>query len=373
MKKYLSLGISIILLSFLFTNCQDQAKTNKETTIFDKTDIYLTEMMDSLDIIGLNYAILINGKVVHKKAMGLANFELQVPMKENNLFAVASISKLFSSTALHRLLKDNDRSVDETVADFLPNRSDLPESWQNLTLKQLITHTSGIPDQIDYQIYLAPESDEFVIEGLKEKPFTSTPGEENKYNATGFMLVGLIIEELAGQDLETHMQENYFSKFNLTTANYGGFKKVVPNRVTSYRMLGEDFEIFPLNYSPTMYAAAGLNINMDELITWLQAVLDEKIVSKEYLETIWAPVRLNNNEFGAYGLGWETYDLGNNIWFTGHGGAGISSVRHYYKEDSSETVSVILLTNGAKKWIHSPDYLNIEIANYFIPGVSDSI
>ena len=78
----------------------------------------------------------------------------------------------------------------------------------------------------------------------------------------------------------------------------------------------------------------------------------KKIVNQEYLDTIWAPVNLNNNEPGAYGLGWESYDLGNNIWLTGHGGAGISSVRHYWKEGSSETVSVILLTNGAKNWIH---------------------
>ncbi len=361
----------IMLTSITTSFAQQQSKTNSEVSIFEKTDTYVEKMMDSLDIVGLNYCVLIDGKVMHKKAMGLANLEHQVPMTLDNLFAVASISKLFSSTALHQLLKETNRSVNETVGEFLPNRNDLPESWQNLTLKHLLTHTSGIPDQIDYQIYLAPQSDEFVIDALKDEPFTSTPGETTKYNATGFMLVRLIFEELAGQDFETYMQENYFDKFNLIGSNYGGFKKIVPNRVTSYQMLGENFEMFPLNYSSTMYAAAGLNINMDALIVWIQAVLDEKIVSKEQLATIWTPAKLNNGKDGYFGLGWETYKLNNGIWMTGHGGAGISSIRHYWNEGSDETVTVILLTNGARNWLRSPDDINMHIANYFMPGVLD--
>jgi len=372
MNKYITQLIILLIYCCIITSCQHQSKTNGEVIIFEKTDTYVKKMMDSLDIVGLNYCVLIDGKVMHKKAMGLANLEHQVPMTLDKLFAVASISKLFSSTALHRLLKDNNRSVDETVGEFLPNRKDLPESWQILTLKHLLTHTSGIPDQIDYQIYLAPESDEFVIDALKDKPFTSVPGETTKYNATGFMLVRMIIEDLAGQDFETHMQENYFDRFNLIKANYGGFKKMVPDRVKSYRMVGENLEMFPLNYSSPMYAAAGLNINIEELILWIQAVLDEKILSKEQLAAIWTPAKLNNNKDGFFGLGWETYELENKIWLTGHGGAGISSIRHYWKEDSTNTVTVILLTNGARSWVNSPDDINMGIANYFMPGVVDS-
>ena len=171
MNKYFTQLIILIIYCCFIASCQQQSKTNGDVIIFEKTDTYVKKMMDSLDIVGLNYCVLIDGKAMHKKAMGFANLEHQVPMTLDKLFAVASISKLFSSTALHRLLKDNNRSVDETVVEFLPNRKDLPESWKILTLKNLLTHTSGIPDQIDYQIYLAPESDEIVIDALKDKPF----------------------------------------------------------------------------------------------------------------------------------------------------------------------------------------------------------
>lgn len=372
MNKYITQLITLIIYCCFFASCQQQSKTNGKIIIFEKTDTFVKEMMDSLDIVGLNYCVLIDGKVMHKKAMGFANLEHQVSMTQDKLFAVASMSKLFSSTALHRLLKDNNRSVDETVGEFLPHRKELPESWKMVTLKNLLSHSSGIPDQIDYQVYLAPESDEVVIDALKDKPFTSAPGETTKYNATGFMLVRMIIEELAGSNFEIHMQKEYFDQFGLTKANYGGFKKFVPNRVKSYRMVGEALEMFPLNYAPPMYAAAGLNINMDELILWTQAVLNEKIVSKEALSNIWDPVILNNGKPGYFGLGWETYELENGIWMTGHGGAGISAIRHYWKENSLETVTIILLTNGARNWVNSPDDVNMGIANYFMPGIVDS-
>ncbi len=370
MKKIYCL-ILLVSITACKQQTEDTSKDQKKPSVYDQTDTYVSKMMDSLDIVGLNYAVLIDGKVMHKKAMGFANLEHQVPMTLDKLFAVASMSKLFSSTALHWLLKDNNRSVDETVGEFLPNKKDLPESWRNLTLKNLLSHTSGIPDQIDYQIYLAPESDEIVIDALKDKPFTSVPGETTKYNATGFMLVRMIIEELAGQDFESYMQAYYFDRFNLVKANYGGFKKYVPNRVKSYRMVGDNLEMFPLNYASPMYAAAGLNINIDELILWTQAVLNEKIVSKEALSSIWRPVTLNNGKPGFFGLGWETYELENGIWMTGHGGAGISAIRHYWKENSQDTVTIILLTNGARNWVNSPDDVNMGIANYVMPGIVD--
>lgn len=350
----------ILTIQFILTTsilCQ-----TIDNTIFNKTDNYLEEKIDSLEIVGANYAILQNGKLVHKNSFGLANIEHKIPMTLDKIFAVASISKMFSSIALHQLLNSQNRSVDETVSNFLPNRNDIPKSWKNLTLRQLLSHTSGIPDQIDYEIFLAPESEEFVIKAMSDKPFSSKPGEAAKYNATGFLLIRIIIEKLANQDFETFMIENYFNKLNLNSAVYGGFKKIVPNRVKSYRAINNYLEMFPLNYSPPMYAGAGLNINIIDLIKWFQALLNEEILSKKELLKIWTPVKLNNGDYGAFGLGWEAKILGYGYRMTGHGGAGISSFRHYWNEDSNESITVILLTNGAKNWGQGPNKLAFDIA-----------
>ncbi|MFD2568831.1 serine hydrolase domain-containing protein [Pseudotenacibaculum haliotis] len=360
MKKQL---VIFFLLTCLIGKSFAQAKNNN---VFSKIDAYLEETIDSLKIIGLNYAILVDNKIVHKNSFGLANAQLNVPMTIEKSFPVASISKLFSSVALYKLLSIHKRDVSETVEEFLPNRKDLPESWRKLTLKQLLSHTSGIPDQIDYQIYLAPESEKSVITAIKDKPFSSTPGTENKYNATGFLLIRAIIEKLANKEFESYMQSEYFDKFNLSSAKYGGFKKVILNRVTCYQNRNGNLEMFPLNYSPPMYAGAGLNVTIDDLIKWFQIVQKEKILTKEQLEEVWTPVKLNNGKDGYFGLGWEAYRLHGAYRMVGHGGAGISSFRHYWNEQTQQNVTVVLLTNGALNWRIRPNQINSQIATMML-------
>lgn len=365
MIKYFLL---ILLLTGIFiskSQCQNKS-IPVDKNVFNKTDTYLKEMIDSLNIVGLNYAVLIDDELVHENAFGLANLQLQEPMTLDNSFPVASISKLFSSVALHQLLGIHNRSVDETVADFLPGRNDLPESWRKLTLKQLLSHTSGLPDQIDYQIYLAPESEKMVIDALKDKPFSSKPGTESKYNATGFLLVRIIIEKLANQDFESYMQEQFFDKFGLSSAEYGGFKKVIPNRVTCYQSVNNELEMFPLNYSSPMYAGAGLNITIHDLTKWFQALQNEQILTRDQLENIWTPVQLNNGKYGNFGLGWEAYKFPDNYRMVGHGGAGISSFRHYWNEQTNKNVTVIILSNGAENRLFSPNRINAEIASVLL-------
>ncbi len=355
--------IIFILIGLTITTGSSQEIDDR---IFNKIDAYLENTIDSLQIVGLNYAILVDNNVVHKKSFGLSNAQLQVPMTLDNSFPVASISKLFSSVALYKLLSIHQREVSETVADFLPNRNDLPESWRKLTLEQLLSHTSGIPDQIDYQIYLAPENEKYVIDALRDKPFSSTPGTASKYNATGYLLLRIIIEKLANQDFESYMQTEYFDKFDLSSAKYGGFKKVIHNRVTCYQNSNHELEMFPLNYSSAMYAGAGLNITLTDLIKWFQVIQKEKVVTKEQLEKIWTPVKLTNGKDSYFGLGWESYRLQEGYRMVGHGGAGISSFRHYWNEHINQNLTVILLTNGALHWTVRPNQINLQIATMIL-------
>ena len=357
MKKQLAI---LLLINGLIGKSYTQ---ENDKNIFSKTDAYVESTIDSLKIVGLNYVILIDNEVVHKKSFGSAHAQLNVPMTIDMSFPVASISKLFSSVALYKLLNIHKRDVSETVGDFLPNRNDLPKSWRTLTLEQLLSHTSGVPDQIDYQIFLSPDSEKSVIDALRDKPFSSKPGTESKYNATGFLLIRAIIENLANQDFESYMQTEYFDKFNLSSAKYGGFKKVIPNRVTCYQNNNGNLEMFPLNYSPPMYAGAGLNISIDDLVKWFQALQNGQILDKDHLQEVWTPVKLTNGKDSYFGLGWESYILQGGYRMVGHGGAGISSFRHYWNEQTNQNITVVLLTNGAYDWKVRPNQINSVIAS----------
>ena len=95
--------------------------------------------------------------------------------------------------------------------------------------------------------------------------------------------------------------------------------------------------------------------------------LEEQILSEEQLKEIWTPVKRNSVEDGYFGLGWESYRLRNNNRMVGHGGAGISSFNHFWNEQTRNSLTVILLTNGAKNWIVRPNQINLEIFNIIFP------
>jgi hypothetical protein len=115
-----------------------------------------------------------------------------------------------------------------------------------------------------------------------------------------------------------------------------------------------------------MYAAAGLNINMQELIVWFQSILNEEILTKEKLEEIWTPVLLSNKSDGYFGQGWVARKMKDNYRMVGHGGAGISSFGHYWNERNKENITIIVLTNGAKNWIVRPEQINSELAEILL-------
>lgn len=119
-----------LILQLLLITCLIGKSYGQENgkSVFNKTDAYIESTIDSLKIIGLNYVILVDNKVVHKKSFGSAHAQLKAPMTIDKSFPVASISKLFSSVALHKLLSIYKRDVNETVEGFLPNRNDLPET-----------------------------------------------------------------------------------------------------------------------------------------------------------------------------------------------------------------------------------------------------
>ena len=137
---------------------------------------------------------------------------------------------------------------------------------------------------------------------------------------------------------------------------------------SAYRLVNDELEVFPLNYSPTMYAAAGLNVSAAELSVWLEALLDGQILAPEHLREIWTPSVHKDGTAGDFGLGWAPEVKGDR-WVVGHGGVGISFLGHYGHRSDERTVSVILLTNGARDWSTSPYELNRAIARMFAPEV----
>lgn len=360
--KY-SLALLVVIALLITTISVTRAATLGSKDFSTQIDKTAKERIEQSGVIGMSLAVLVDGKLKFKKAFGKAELNFNTPMTTGTLLPVASISKLVSSIALNTLLLEKEVHVNTSIGNLLDKKWQFPSSWKGITVGEILSHTSGLPDTIDYGLFLTPESVSQVIQVVGDRPFTFPPGTDSRYNATGYMIVKMLIEELAGQSFEAHMKSTYFSPLDMEHTNYGGFLTPTFARATVYRNIDEELKIFPLDYSPTMYAGAGLNSSLDELVKWTEALLSGKLIERESLEKIWPSQPLKNGEDGAFGLGWHNV-LDDKYLIVGHGGVNIHSFRHYIpKNNSGPTVTIILLTNGALNWTQSPYEINKDIAD----------
>src|SRR5262249_6097613 len=144
---------------------------------------------------GLSVGVIQDGKLVKARGYGLANVEFSIPATRGTVHQLASLTKIFTATAVMMLVEEGRLSLDSRATDVLPT---LPLRWSHVTVRQLLAHTSGVPD---YLAYLSESHGQYpardqVLERLSERPVDFPPGEKFSYNQTGYVLLGMIIEKL---------------------------------------------------------------------------------------------------------------------------------------------------------------------------------
>src|SRR5687768_5823404 len=136
-------GVALILV-FLFIYFTGLTGTKNQPS--DQVDKYIEEQMSKLRITGLSLAIVKNGTIEKARGYGLANAELKVPAASASVYQIGSISKQFTATAIMLLVEENRLGLDDKISEYL---SDTPLEWQNVTIRHLLTHTSGIKNYTD--------------------------------------------------------------------------------------------------------------------------------------------------------------------------------------------------------------------------------
>ena len=161
-----------------------------------------------------------DGKVVLRKSYGMANLELGVPNTPEMIYRIGSITKSFTALAIVQLEAHKKLSVQDPVVKYVP---EVPKAWQSITIQQLLTHVSGIPDFTRTAAYGKGEDPlriEHAIEELAAQPLVSAPGEKFAYSNSGYILLGLVIEKVSGVQLRAvhhrqHPQARRAGKYNL--------------------------------------------------------------------------------------------------------------------------------------------------------------
>ncbi|HEY0685949.1 MAG TPA: serine hydrolase domain-containing protein [Steroidobacter sp.] len=321
-------------------------------------DDYLRHEMAERHIIGMAVAVIQGGKVRKIGIYGQASKEFSLPVRPSTPFSVASISKSFTAVAVMMLVESGKLRLDDPIGSYL---SGLPPGWHGITVRQLLSHTSGLPDIAvdDYGTSAIAETPAEMMKVLAKRSADFSPGSNYRYNQTNYVLLGMLIERVSGMPYEEFCAQRLFAPLRLRTPVFGDARTIVTERATTYtpfRYGGprpvplDHAEVLNAEMPAMTYPGGGLNISISDFADWLTALLSGKLISEASLKAIWAPTTLVDGSifqrpptpslWRGYGLGW-VLGLEEPHPFAGGTGGMRASFFVYPKDD----VAVIVLTN----------------------------
>jgi CubicO group peptidase (beta-lactamase class C family) len=304
----------------------------------ESVDQYVRAQMAERRIPGMAVAVIRKGRIEKIGAYGKASIEFDLPVTTSTPFTVASISKSFTAVAILTLVETGKLRLEDPVSSHL---RDLPPAWHGVTVRQLLNHTSGLPDikVDDYTTATIANTTDEALRLLRDRPMDFAPGASWRYNQTNYMLLGMLIEKLSGQPYAQFVADRLFKPFNLQNAAFGDARAVIARRATTYTpyrydgpqpTMASGAEALNAEMATMMYPAGGLNISIDDFARWLAALLNGKIISKENLDAMWSPAKLNEGTtyeraespslWRSYGLGWVLRSDGPHAFVGGTGG-----------------------------------------------------
>jgi len=348
----------------------------------DNIDDFIHAEMTKTKIPGLSVAVIQNNQVIKESAYGVASIELNVPATLDTSYALASMTKIFTTAAIMLLVQDGKITLDEPITKVLPQ---LPAKWSKVTVRNCLSHTSGLPDEITDDVNVTPitgDRDE-LFKILAKKPLKPV-GDKAVYNQTGFTILGMIIEKESGQTYQEFIRSRVFKPANITGATYGDGWSIIPGRSDLYTalditkdhsklLMGEHGPVlltdkiirYGSKYMPDYMAPAGLlNGTIRDLVNWEKTLSDGNLLNATSLKEMSTPYRLNNGKEGEFGLGFLTVSFGGPYKAVSYGG-GAATWRVAYPE---RNLTVIVLTNlqGSQ-----PQALAAKIAALVDPEVAE--
>ncbi|UUF16290.1 MULTISPECIES: serine hydrolase domain-containing protein [Flavobacterium] len=301
------------------------------------------------------------GKVVYRKAFGMADLEMNIKMKPEFVFEIGSMTKQFTAVSVLMLAEQGKLKLDDEITKFIP---DYPTNGNVITLHHLLTHTSGIKDFTSMKsikdIARQDLSPKELVDFFKNEPVDFKPGEQYKYCNSGYMLLGYIIEIVSGKTYEEFITQNIFKKAGMENSYYASHDKIIKNRVSGYRDKNGYINANYISFS-IPYASGSIMSNVDDLLKWQNAINTNILLNPVYTEKAFTNYKLNNGTNIDYGYGWHLEKVKNKI-IREHGGSifGFKSMGVY---EPTEQIYVVGLSNCE---CNSPTSITKDIAALLI-------
>lgn len=353
----LACGIGAVAPSITELRAQATATLPRATAA--NVERVIREEMQRRRIPGMQVAVVRRGAIAFLGTYGLANVQDSVPATRRTLFTINSITKAFAGVALMQLVDAGQLELDAPVSRYLDG---LPASWQPVTIRQLATNESGIPNIMNNNTgALVGDGEEAAWAAIQKVPMEFAPGDKFSYSQTNWVLIGKIIDKVSGRPFAEFIADRQFRAAGMTRtaqAGFGDSRQVIPGGARGYTFfrpvpggdlrttdtLGNVFEEFP----PSLRTAAGLSSTAEEMARWIIALQGGRLLrNAASVATLWTAGRLNNGQtagfsslLNGYALGWEVADRTPHRAVTAIGGA--RSALFVYPDDD---LAVVVLTN----------------------------
>ncbi len=325
----------------------------------DKVDDFVKAEMQRQHISGVAIAVVKDGKVIKAEGYGLANVELNIPAKPESVFQIGSVSKQLIAAGILLLMQEGKLSLDDKISKFLDGT---PETWKEITVRHLLTHTSGIVREAPGFNPHKIQDDAEVIKTAYPLPLRFAPGEKWEYCNVGYFSLAEIIRKVSGKPWGDYLNEHLFQPLGMNATRTTTTTEIVPNRADGYVWRDGKYRNAEIFFA-LRPSGAFLSTVLD-LAKWDAALYSDQLFKPATREQMWTPVKLNSGVAHPYGFGWEL-DAVNGHKRVQHGGSlpGFRATITRYLDDK---LTVIVLTNGDNA---NPGAIALGIAESYIPSL----
>jgi CubicO group peptidase (beta-lactamase class C family) len=332
----------------------------------DQVNDYVKAQMQKRQIPGLSLAVVRDGKLVLARGYGLADVERNVHATPDTVYEIGSMTKSFTATAIMMLVEEGKIGLDEKINHYLP---DLPATWKDVTIRHLLTHTSGIKSYSDMpefpKLMRSDTTEAEIIRLVSGEPLEFSPGAKWAYGNTGFFLLGMILEKVSGKPYGEFLEERIFRPLGMTATRVNDLGAIIPNRASGYTL--DDSTLRHAEYvSMTWTYSAGVLVStVKDIAKWDVALDTDRLLKPSSLQQMWTPVKLQDGRTADYGFGWFVGGVKRHRRISHSGGIPgfVANISRFV--DDKLTVIVLINTDQA-----SPDAIAKGVAGIMVPALA---
>jgi CubicO group peptidase (beta-lactamase class C family) len=368
MQRLVSARVPLVALVAAAASCT--AGGDRPTGVEEDIDRILAASFDPNEL-GAAVIVVKGDSIVFRRGYGLGDLELGVPVRPDMVFRIGSQTKSFTAVAVMVLVERELLSLDDAIRKHLP---DLPVRFDSVSIRQLLSHTAGVPELFSEPYYdlmeekfFALVNDEVAVDEFLDlivhRDFDFSPGSAFRYTNGGFYLLGRLIESASGTEYSRFLSKAIFEPLQLRSTRYYSNVDVIPGRVPGY--LDDDTVVIRNPYAslpgPILYAAGGLLSSVDDLARFHLGLHDGDLLSPMNTAALFTPeTREVLSGTTQYGLGFFIGRLkGKAIYWHGGDAYGFHASSFYLPD---QRVYVAILSNNPRKTTRDLDPLAKRIA-----------